>query len=329
MDEPVADADGTLAAAHRRGAPPLARRRGARARRGLARGHCGHSGRQDAQAACCRSSDAQRILAGIAEGSPYLWELARADPARLAVLLASDPDAPLRGNPRRRRARDRRDRRRRRGDAAAAAHEGGGGAADRARRYRRRVAGDARHRRADRACRRGGRRGGSASSRRAPRGRAGWSRAIATGRRTAAATSCSPWARWARASSTIRATSTSSCSTTPRRPRLRAGDRAGAVLRAAHARAGEAAAGAHRRRLRVPHRPAAAARSGLDPDRDLDRGGARLLRERRAELGARGADQGARLRRRHRGGRSDAARALRRSSGANISTSPRSPTSTR
>jgi glutamate-ammonia-ligase adenylyltransferase len=31
------------------------------------------------------------LLAGIAEGSPYLWELARADPARLTVLLESDP----------------------------------------------------------------------------------------------------------------------------------------------------------------------------------------------------------------------------------------------
>ena len=41
------------------------------------------------------------------------------------------------------RARDRRDHGRSRGDAAAAPHEGGGGAADRARRYRRRLAGDA------------------------------------------------------------------------------------------------------------------------------------------------------------------------------------------
>ena len=57
--------------------------------------------------------------------------------------------------------------------------------------------------------------------------------------------------------------------------------------------AGEAAAGAHRRRLRVPHRSAAAPRSGVDPDRDLDRRGARLLREHRTELGARRHDQGA------------------------------------
>ena len=58
-------------------------------------------------------------------------------------------------------------------------------------------------------------------------------------------------------------------------------------------------------------------------------GGARLLRERRPELGARRDDQGARLRRRYRGRRGAAQRACRRSSGANISTSPRSPTSTR
>ena len=80
------------------------------------------------------------------------------------------------------------------------------------------------------------------------------------------------------------------------------------VLRAAHARAGEAPAGAHAGRLRVPHRSAAAAGSGLDPDRHLDRGGARLLRERRPELGARRADQGAAVRRRHRGRRGAAQR---------------------
>jgi glutamate-ammonia-ligase adenylyltransferase len=32
------------------------------------------------------------VLAGIAEGSPYLWELARADPVRLAILFKSDPE---------------------------------------------------------------------------------------------------------------------------------------------------------------------------------------------------------------------------------------------
>src|SRR5262249_38566816 len=37
-----------------------------------------------------------RALAeGIADGSPYLWELASGEPARLAHLLQSDPDAHL------------------------------------------------------------------------------------------------------------------------------------------------------------------------------------------------------------------------------------------
>jgi glutamate-ammonia-ligase adenylyltransferase len=34
-----------------------------------------------------------RVLGGIAETSPYLWDLIRADPARLTHLLTSDPDA--------------------------------------------------------------------------------------------------------------------------------------------------------------------------------------------------------------------------------------------
>ncbi len=47
--------------------------------------------------------------------------------------------------------------------------------------------------------------------------------------------------------------------------------RAAAVLRARHAGAVAAVAAAHRRRLRVPRRPAAAAGSGLDAGGDLDR----------------------------------------------------------
>src|SRR5205085_11970207 len=35
------------------------------------------------------------LLVGIAEGSPHLWDLARADPARLVRLLESDPDRRL------------------------------------------------------------------------------------------------------------------------------------------------------------------------------------------------------------------------------------------
>lgn len=37
----------------------------------------------------------QALLAGLAEGSPYLWDLARADPERLTALLESDPDCRL------------------------------------------------------------------------------------------------------------------------------------------------------------------------------------------------------------------------------------------
>ena len=35
------------------------------------------------------------LIAGLAEGSPYLWELVRADPDRLVALLDSDPDRRL------------------------------------------------------------------------------------------------------------------------------------------------------------------------------------------------------------------------------------------
>src|SRR5207247_2021069 len=33
----------------------------------------------------------EALIAGIAEGSPFLWELIRAEPARLLTLLQSDP----------------------------------------------------------------------------------------------------------------------------------------------------------------------------------------------------------------------------------------------
>ena len=57
--------------------------------------------------------------------------------------------------------------------------------------------------------------------------------------------------------------------------------------------------------------------------------GAELLREHRAELGTRRDDQGAPVRRRYCGRRGVPARRSRRSSGANISTTARSPTCTR
>ena len=109
-------------------------------------------------------------------------------------------------------------------------------------------------------------------------------------------------------------------------PALADKDRASSVSRADHARAGQAIAGADGRRLRVPHRSAAAARPGLDRDRGLDRGRAQLLRsvgqnwERAAMIKARpcAGDIAA--------GEAILAQ-LRPSSGANISTSPRSPIS--
>ncbi len=115
----------------------------------------------------------------------------------------------------------------------------------------------------------------------------------------------------------------------PTRSHAGAGGRAGTALPASHPRPGEAPAGAHRRRLRLPRRPAAAARSGLDPDRGVARFRARLLRERGPELGARRHDQGAAVRRRHGARARISSPDRRRSSGASISTSPRSPTSTR
>ncbi len=89
--------------------------------------------------------------------------------------------------------------------------------------------------------------------------------------------------------------------------------RAAAVFRPRHPGAGAHAAAAHRRRLCVPGRSAAAAGSRLDPGGDLDRLGVALLRAGRANLGARRHDQGAALRRRPQGRRGDARgnRALR------------------
>jgi glutamate-ammonia-ligase adenylyltransferase len=37
----------------------------------------------------------EALIAGLADGSPYLWDLVRADPARLVAALESDPDARL------------------------------------------------------------------------------------------------------------------------------------------------------------------------------------------------------------------------------------------
>src|SRR3954469_6145740 len=41
------------------------------------------------------SDKVRALVDGIADGSPFLWELARSEPARLLVLLQSDPDLHL------------------------------------------------------------------------------------------------------------------------------------------------------------------------------------------------------------------------------------------
>ena len=267
------------------------------------------------------------LILGLADGSPHLWDLAlrRSGAARAGARIRSR--GPLRRAPRRHRSGDLLHARRSLCDAAPAPHEGGGVAVDRARRHRRRLAGDARHRRAHRArrCRR--RRGGAPSARPGgARGQAapGQSRGARGRQRLHRAGDGQDGRGRAQLFERHRPHRV----LRRRRARVRAGHRAGAVLRAHHPRPGEAAAGAHRRRLCVPHRFAAAARSGLDPDRGLDRGCARLLREHRPQLGARRHDQGrAPAPATSRPARSCCA-TFRRSSGASISTSPPSPTST-
>ena len=83
----------------------------------------------------------------------------------------------------------------------------------------------------------------------------------------------------------------------PRPRRLR---RAPPRLHPRHPAAGEAALRGHRRRLRLPHRPAAAPRPLGDAGLHRHRAGRALLREPRPHLGARRLHQGPRLRRRGR-----------------------------
>ena len=97
----------------------------------------------------------------------------------------------------------------------------------------------------------------------------------------------------------------------PRRGLDSAGNGAGAAVCKADPGAGAPHAGADQRRLRAEGRPAPQARSRLDAGRALDAERLRLLRDRRPELGARRADQGA-----PGGGRPCARRALPRRSRA-------------
>ena len=156
------------------------------------------------------------------------------------------------------------------GDAAAAPHEGGSGAADRARRYRRRLAGDAGDAGADRTRRHGRSRRGALPAARGRGARA------AQARRPARPEEGSGYIVLAMGKMGAFELNYSSdidliVFYDPDAPALAGQGRRHRVLRAHHARPGEASAGAHRRRLRVPRRSAAAARSGLDPDRGLDR----------------------------------------------------------
>ena len=118
-----------MAGGDRRGAPPARRSSG-----------CSRPRRRS-----------RRCWPGLSDGSPYLWDLAAADPERLLSLLNADPDEHFGGTAGEGRKGCRRDQGRSRGDAAAAPHEGGGGAAHRAGRHRRRLAGDAGDACADRA----------------------------------------------------------------------------------------------------------------------------------------------------------------------------------
>ncbi len=195
------------------------------------------------------SARLRRLIGGIAEAAPYLWDLVRADPARFVRLLGGRSGCARspRSSPRRdapptaARTPDEVMRILRRMKAEAAL-------LDRARRYRRRLAGCARDARAHR-CRRNGAwaprcaiclREAARRGKLAPAG----SEPIP---KRAPATSCSPWARWAAMSSIISSDIDLMVFFDPAAADARAGRRAGAVLCAADARPREASAGAHRR----------------------------------------------------------------------------------
>ena len=167
---------------------------------GLARRSRAGAGGRDPRSCRAISAAPRPSCSGIAEASPYLFDLVRADAAR------ADPAARMRSGAAsgrtdrddlpRRRGRSERSRR----DAAAAPHEVGSRAADRAVRHRRRLAGDAGDGGADRSRGRlGADRRCAICCGRKPRA-AGCRRPIPIAPRTTAAWSCSRWARWARAS---------------------------------------------------------------------------------------------------------------------------------
>jgi glutamate-ammonia-ligase adenylyltransferase len=73
-------------------APRLFAPKAARAKRDAWLGEIGADGKAIRQHAA-KSAKARDVLAAIAEASPYLWDLIRADPARLLALLDAEPEA--------------------------------------------------------------------------------------------------------------------------------------------------------------------------------------------------------------------------------------------
>ena len=240
-----------------------------------------------------------RSCSGIAEASPYLFDLIRADAARAdpgpAMRSGAASGTADRADPPRCLGRGERSR----SDAAAASHEIGSGALDRAVRHRRRLAGDAGDGGADRSCGRLGAVGVALLLRQeATRGRMSPPNpdrpeegsgliVLAMGKMGAGELNYSSdidlIVFFDADAPTLHPISN--------RSRSSSGSR----------KAVADAAAAQRRRLRVPGRFAAAARSGLDAGGDFDRIGAALLRAGRAHLGTRRHDQGAALRRRRAG----------------------------
>ena len=269
------------------------------------------------------------MLAGIAETAPYLWDLSSADLSRASLLLIAGPG----GRACRAAGRDAR----RRGgglgtrptDAYSAPHEGGGSAADRACRHRRRLAAGAGHPRAHRRRRDGAWRGGRVFSLPTRPTAASSCRSIRNTWKPVAATSCWRWARWGPMSSISRAISISWCFSIRARPHApRTSKPAPLYVRLTRDLVKllqERTADGYVFRVDLRLRP--------DPSSTQiaisRRSRARLLRKQGTELGARGADQGAAMRRRHGRRRTAPPRPRRPSSGANISTSRPSPTSTR
>ena len=196
-------------------------------------------------------------------------------------------------------------------------------------RHRQGLAGDARHHGAHRTRRLGRARGAALSHAGRDAARESSIQPTKRSRRQGPAISCWRWARWARSNSIIRATSISSCCSIRKAPILPPGvEQAAAYVRLTRGLVKllqERTADGYVFRVDLRLRPdPASTQIALST---LER--ARLLRAPRPELGTLRDDQGAPMRRRHRGRRSVPARRCRRSSGANTWTSPRSPTSTR